>query len=73
MDYHLVKACPNCKSTCSKTNFPKDTEMNDHLYTQYKNCVSDYYIKKRERIAHQQKQYYSENRFKKRIIIKLII
>ena len=42
-DYDLVKKCHVCKNILLKSNFHKNKNMSDGLYTQCKVCRKKYY------------------------------
>ena len=73
-DYDLVKKCSKCGIISLKSNFHKNKNMRDGLYTHCKNCIKnknnmilELEIKKREyyqNIRNRIKDYYLQNRDK---------
>ena len=61
-DYDLVKKCLKCGNISLKSNFHKNKNMRDGLYTHCKNCVNQ-----------KQKQYDIKTRDKKKNTIKIIV
>ena len=74
-EYDLVKKCLKCGNISLKSNFHKNKNMRDGLYTHCKNCViqkqkqddienrdkkREYYQNNRDRI----KDYYLQNRYR---------
>lgn len=60
-----MKYCPKCKENKSITCFHKNKNRNDGLSGWckccLKSCLSDYYIKNKERILRRCKKYYIKN------------
>ena len=65
-DYDLVKKCLKCGIISLKSNFHKNKNSNDGLFSHCKSCVIQkqriYDIENRERIINKNKNYYLKNR-----------